>query len=213
MYRTRKSCVGYICRRDVYKSRWFYLRRYPIRHDSRPPKQYVHTSDENDCDSLLLNLARLPKATYNPDTKRTLCSREPSSYMSLELTSRPLSLTFGTFENSLLADPSAFEEPLVTSFITVVVDEKGEMINVIQEGLAAVGDHSGDVNMDESASSRTIQKCIEGARVRRLELLKVLKIWNCFISIVGGQPEAEHIGYTLAMYDWGFTLTILSHKW
>lgn len=125
------------------------------------------------------SLASLPKATYNSDTKKTTCSRDRSLYSLLKLTSRPTSLTYGTFENSLLADPSAFEEPLLSSSISVILNENGDMMSVTQEGLAAVdGSADTDTNMDgdeTSASSSTIQRCIEGAQRRHLELLKVLK--------------------------------------
>jgi exosome complex RNA-binding protein Rrp42 (RNase PH superfamily) len=91
-----------------------------------------------------------------------------------------VSLTYGTFENNLLADPSAFEEPLLSSFITVITNEKGEMMSVTQEGLAAVVFSTKDADIDmvgdeTSASSRTIERCITGARRRRQELLEVLK--------------------------------------
>lgn len=127
-------------------------------------------------------LARIPKAAYNSDTKRTLCSRSKDLYTPIKLTSIPISLTYGTFESHLLTDPSSFEEPLLDSFINVIVKEDGEAISVMQEGLAAVDSTTTtstgmetDVE-EETASTRTVERCIQNAKDRRLEIMKVLKI-------------------------------------
>ncbi|KAF8513141.1 ribosomal protein S5 domain 2-type protein, partial [Hysterangium stoloniferum] len=85
-----------------------------------------------------LKNTRLPKATYNEDTTRTICSRKVT--IPLQLQSLPLSASFGIFDSShLLSDPTSFEEPLLETFITVVMDEKGSLSSVIQSGLATVG--------------------------------------------------------------------------
>jgi len=119
-----------------------------------------------------LQNTQLPQATYNLDTQKTLCSRSENLKKPLRLLSRPISLTYGTFERNLLADPSAFEEPLLDSTINVVVDEKGVVGSVLQEGLGLSA--SGDGG--ESSSEKLIERCIRNAKERRRALLKVLKI-------------------------------------
>lgn len=41
----------------------------------------------------------------------------------------------------VLADPTAFEEPLLDTTFTVVVDENEDTISVMQLGLGVVGSH------------------------------------------------------------------------
>jgi exosome complex RNA-binding protein Rrp42 (RNase PH superfamily) len=100
----------------------------------------------------------------------------------LTLLSRPISLTYGTFETetarSLLADPNAFEEPLLGASVNVIVDEKGVVGSVLQEGIGIGMEGGEDTEMDGgmSSSTRMVEKCIQGAKERRLDLLRVLKI-------------------------------------
>jgi exosome complex component RRP43 len=107
--------------------------------------------------------AKLPKTTYNEDTGQTICSRKVT--IPLQLQSLPLSASFGIFDSyvefkliclkgdplpinfqrsHLLTDPTSFEEPLLETFITVVIDEKGSLNSVIQSGLATIGGMSGE---------------------------------------------------------------------
>jgi len=145
-----------------------------------------------------LQNTRLPKTTYSLDTQKNICSRSEKLSKPLTILSRPISLTYGTFERSLLADPSAFEEPLLGSTISVVVDEKSVVGSVLQEGLglgpgaedgdgdfARSGGESGnDTEMHDgtggtngaTSSSKMVERCIRGAKERRLDLLRVLKI-------------------------------------
>ncbi|KAI0371452.1 ribosomal protein S5 domain 2-like protein [Pilatotrama ljubarskyi] len=93
----------------------------------------------------------LPKATYNEETKRTICSRkirEP-----LQIGRLPTSFSFGIFDGThILADPTSFEEPLLDTTVSVVIDESGGLTSVMQLGLGIIG---GD---------DLLNKCIDAAK-------------------------------------------------
>ncbi|KAI0638638.1 ribosomal protein S5 domain 2-type protein [Trametes polyzona] len=92
----------------------------------------------------------LPKATYNEETKRTICSRKVRE--PLQIGRLPTSFSFGIFDGThLLADPTSFEEPLLDTTVSVVVDESGGLTSVMQLGLGVVG---GD---------DVLRKCIDAA--------------------------------------------------
>ncbi|KAF8916305.1 ribosomal protein S5 domain 2-type protein [Mucidula mucida] len=74
----------------------------------------------------------LPKATYNEDTLRTTCSRKTLS--PLQLSSLPISMSFGIFDSHVFPDPTSFEEPLLDTSISVVIDDKGKICSVSQIG-------------------------------------------------------------------------------
>ncbi|KAJ7284965.1 ribosomal protein S5 domain 2-type protein [Mycena rebaudengoi] len=103
----------------------------------------------------------LPNATYNPETGLTSCSR--ASTTPLQITRTPVSMSFGVFETTLLADPTAFEEPLLDTTISIVVDENGELVSVSQVGPGVDGND-------------TLSMCIRVAKSRRtfLEANKTL---------------------------------------
>lgn len=63
--------------------------------------------------------AKLPKATFDPDTEQVRCS---SSRAALHLEQVPFASSFSIFENQhLLSDPTAFESALSSSHVTVAV--------------------------------------------------------------------------------------------
>ncbi|TFK94906.1 ribosomal protein S5 domain 2-like protein [Polyporus arcularius HHB13444] len=109
---------------------------------------YVDTTcinyDGNAFDATLLAMVAalknttLPKATYDEDRHRTVCSRkirEP-----LQIGRLPTSYSFGIFDGThVLADPTSFEEPLLDTTVSVVVDNNGGLISVMQLGLGIVG--------------------------------------------------------------------------
>ncbi|KAH9983796.1 ribosomal protein S5 domain 2-like protein [Russula compacta] len=77
----------------------------------------------------------LPKATYDEETGRTTCTRK--SRAPLPLKRLPVSYTFGVFdETTVLADPTAFEEPLLHTSISIVLDERGSILSTSQLGIA-----------------------------------------------------------------------------
>ncbi|CDO77202.1 hypothetical protein BN946_scf184747.g15 [Trametes cinnabarina] len=100
--------------------------------------------DGNAFDATLLAMVaalrntRLPKATYYEDTKRTICSRKVME--PLQIGRLPTSFSYGIFDGThLLADPTSFEEPLLDTTISVVIDENGGLTSVMQLGLGLVG--------------------------------------------------------------------------
>ncbi|KAI0355465.1 ribosomal protein S5 domain 2-like protein [Trametes cingulata] len=93
----------------------------------------------------------LPKATYNEETKRTICSRKVRE--PLQIGRLPTSFSFGIFDGThLLADPTSFEEPLLDTTISVVIDESGGLTSVMQLGLGVVG------------ADDVLNKCIDAAK-------------------------------------------------
>lgn len=62
----------------------------------------------------------------------------------------------------VLSDPSSFEEPLLDTAITIIVDEKGELTSVLQTGPGASG------------SLNTLSQCISTAKARRISLTGIM---------------------------------------
>ncbi|KAK7033116.1 Semialdhyde-dh domain-containing protein [Favolaschia claudopus] len=98
-----------------------------------------------------LRNTKLPKATYNVETGQTICSR--STTLPLQILKTPVSFTFGIFDTTLLADPTAFEEPLLDTTVTVVVDENSELVLVSQSGPGLDGGASDTVSSYDSGDS------------------------------------------------------------
>lgn len=100
--------------------------------------------DGNAFDATLLAMVaalqntRLPKATYDETTRRTVCSRKEEKSR-LKLGKVPRAASFGIFDsNRILADPTAFEEPLLETTLTVVVDSAtSQLISASQYGLGS----------------------------------------------------------------------------
>ncbi|KAF8578027.1 hypothetical protein K439DRAFT_1648904 [Ramaria rubella] len=118
--------------------------------------------DGNTLDAALLAMiaalkhTQLPKATFDEETGRTTCSRTVMT--PLKIQRLPLSASFGIFDSShILADPTSFEEPLLETFITVVMNEDGALNQVMQSGLAAVGN---------KPSEEVVAGCVAAAKKR-----------------------------------------------
>ncbi|KAI0044472.1 hypothetical protein FA95DRAFT_1583740 [Auriscalpium vulgare] len=81
----------------------------------------------------------LPKATFNEDTGRTTCSRRTRT--PLALARLPVAYSFGVFDSKfVLADPTAFEEPLLDTTISVVLDDRGALLSTAQVGVGMLED-------------------------------------------------------------------------
>ena len=123
---------------------------------------------------------KLPRAWYDADAERILCSPDPAEgYALVVRRDVPVALTFGVFEYEerddigglggggrgnrkvVLSDPDAFEEALCAESLTVVVGEGGRVVRFEKGGGGAVG--VGDV-----------RGCVELAGKRREECLQIL---------------------------------------
>lgn len=106
-----------------------------------------------------LKNVRLPKAIYHEETNHVTCSkkhREP-----LPLSGTPISSSFGVFDASrLLADPTAFEEPLLETTVTVITDSEGRLLSTNQLGQYL------------PPELEILSKCIINARGRTTEIMK-----------------------------------------
>ncbi|KIY68420.1 hypothetical protein CYLTODRAFT_374405 [Cylindrobasidium torrendii FP15055 ss-10] len=99
----------------------------------------------------------LPKATFDEDTGRTVCTRKESAPLNLKCL--PISFTFGIFDGKhIFPDPTFFEEPLLDTAVSVVLKEDGTISSVSQVGADAV---------EQDALSR----CIVEAKARHQLLL------------------------------------------
>ncbi|KAK7447062.1 hypothetical protein VKT23_014274 [Stygiomarasmius scandens] len=139
-----------------------------------------------------LRNATLPYATYNPETNRTICTRpntnpeKPAKQLKLEMDKgrlkQPMSFSFGVVHYNapdtdprplILPDPTSFEEPLLETTLTVILDSTGQLVNVEQTGAgvplsgALVG---GSVN-----EGNVMSRCIALAKKRFVELEDVRK--------------------------------------
>jgi len=106
-----------------------------------------------------LKSTRLPTPTYNEESHQTTCSRKTK--IPLQLTRTLVSASFGIFDSAvLLVDPTSFEEPLLSTTITIVLDETGRLVSVNQLGPGI------------SAQDDVLSRCIGYAKARSVELVK-----------------------------------------
>ncbi|KDQ64066.1 hypothetical protein JAAARDRAFT_166025 [Jaapia argillacea MUCL 33604] len=85
-----------------------------------------------------LKNTRLPKATFDEETGRTICSRKEMT--PLRLNTLPISMSFGVFDSQhILADPTSFEEPLLDTTLSIVLNEAEALVSVTQLGIGATG--------------------------------------------------------------------------
>ncbi|KAJ3574687.1 hypothetical protein NP233_g1608 [Leucocoprinus birnbaumii] len=124
--------------------------------------------------SALMN-TRLPKAEYDEDLRQTICHHEPKA--SLTFNGLPLSTSFGVFDSKhVLADPTAFEEPLLDSTISIIIGEnpamEDEVLNVIQQGIGTVNLTSATTSGSGSVADSALSACVNVAKHRRVELAK-----------------------------------------
>ncbi|KAG6844360.1 hypothetical protein H0H87_007541 [Tephrocybe sp. NHM501043] len=105
-----------------------------------------------------LKNTQLPKATFDEETNRTTCTRKTK--LPLQIARTPLSMSFGVFDSTtLLADPTSFEEPLLDTTISVVLDaSSGDLISATQLGI------------DTTPTQDILGSCVTAASKRRLAL-------------------------------------------
>ncbi|RDB19987.1 Exosome complex component RRP43 [Hypsizygus marmoreus] len=101
----------------------------------------------------------LPKATFDEETGRTTCSSSRKFRTPLGITRTPIAMSFGVFDSKhILPDPTSFEEPLLDTTVSILVDSSsGALISVSQLGLLD-GDGDGDA---------LLRTCIASAGRRR----------------------------------------------
>ena len=93
---------------------------------------------------------RLPSAVYDEEQQSTVCTKIEKS--PLQTGHVPVAMSFGLFDSyvssgspyarshrkhcrtRLLSDPNSFEEPLLDTTISVIVDELGQLVSVSQYG-------------------------------------------------------------------------------
>ncbi|WWC65487.1 uncharacterized protein I303_108105 [Kwoniella dejecticola CBS 10117] len=96
-----------------------------------------------------LKNTRLPKAKYDEETARTICSR--TEIYPLQLGSIPLSCSFGIFDSThLLPDPSSYESPLLPTTISIALDEDNNACLIRQEGLGGTQGKTGERVLGEA---------------------------------------------------------------
>lgn len=73
------------------------------------------------------------------------------------------------FRTGILADPSAFEEPLLSTAISIILNEKNQLFAVSQSGPGLNDDALAKAN-----SQDVLAQCIEAAKSRRSEISEVI---------------------------------------
>ncbi|WVW81134.1 hypothetical protein I302_103125 [Kwoniella bestiolae CBS 10118] len=98
-----------------------------------------------------LRNVKLPKARYEEETTRTICSR--TEKYPLQLGRIPLSCSFGIFESThLLPDPTSYETPLLPTTLIIALDESNHACLIRQEGLGGIKGKSGERVLGEAWS-------------------------------------------------------------
>ncbi|TFK43989.1 ribosomal protein S5 domain 2-type protein [Crucibulum laeve] len=110
-----------------------------------------------------LRNTKLPRATYNPDSGRTICSRKELDPLQLNLQNSPVGISFGIFASThILADPTSFEEPLLDTTLSIILGPQEQIISVSQIGIGSAGGQD------------ALMKCLEEAKKRRRALKEVI---------------------------------------
>ncbi|ESK94844.1 exosome component 8 [Moniliophthora roreri MCA 2997] len=118
----------------------------------------------------------LPEATYDETTGRTVCYHPDSKVhrgrrLEIDEGRLPIGLSFGVFEGThILADPTSFEEPLLDTMISVIIDSKGLLNSVNQAGVGALNTGSAKDGMEVEANQDALLQCVSLARKRHEQL-------------------------------------------
>ena len=79
----------------------------------------------------------------------------------------------------VLADPTAFEEPLLDSAITIITGEDSasevELLNIVQYGLGITNPASSSTSSSGSMADNALSACIRAAKIRRHDLARIVK--------------------------------------
>ncbi|THV03522.1 hypothetical protein K435DRAFT_827094 [Dendrothele bispora CBS 962.96] len=133
-----------------------------------------------------LRNSTLPYATYNPETNRTICTRpntnpdKPAMHLKQLMDEgnlkQPMAFSFGVVHYSspetdprplILPDPTSFEEPLLETTLTVVLNSTGQLVNVEQIGASVPLDGT---LMGSTDDIDLASRCIAMAKKRFEEL-------------------------------------------
>ncbi|KAJ3997607.1 ribosomal protein S5 domain 2-type protein [Lentinula boryana] len=128
----------------------------------------------------------LPHADFDPELHRTVCTRsetdpsKPARKLAIQEDLIPLAFSFGVFAGShLLPDPTASEETLLDTYISVILDAHAQVLAVSQLG-AGVDNYEalgqGVNNLPSSREADALARCISLAKKRQAVLIK--KVYN-----------------------------------
>ncbi|KAF5391036.1 hypothetical protein D9757_003953 [Collybiopsis confluens] len=120
----------------------------------------------------------LPHAEYDPELDRTICTRpgsdssRPAKKLAMEQAMLPMAFSFGVFAGShLLPDPTAFEEPLLDTTISVVLDPQAQVLSISQLGAGV--DSENLEHVEPTLDSQvTLSQCISLAKKRHASLIQ-----------------------------------------
>ncbi|KAJ3824880.1 ribosomal protein S5 domain 2-type protein [Lentinula raphanica] len=123
----------------------------------------------------------LPHACYDPDLNRTICTRpgvdptKPSRKLVIQEDLVPYGFSFGVFACShILPDPSASEEPLLDTSISIILDSHAQVLAVSQLGAGVDTEYEAsgpDLDNTPARKADTLAECISLARNRLAILL------------------------------------------
>ncbi|KAG6379753.1 ribosomal protein S5 domain 2-type protein [Boletus reticuloceps] len=114
--------------------------------------------------------------TFDLDTSTTTCGRDVRVPLSLNKIRRVVGLSFGCVGGStptLLADPTSFEEPLLTATVSIVVDIEGGVVSV-ERGTMGEND-GGQGETSASQDTGSLGECILMAKERAVVLHKLFE--------------------------------------
>ncbi|KAJ4474375.1 ribosomal protein S5 domain 2-type protein [Lentinula aciculospora] len=126
----------------------------------------------------------LPHADFDPEVNRTICIRpgfdpaKPARNLAIQEDLVPLAFSFGVFARShLLPDPTASEEPLLDTTISIILDARARVLALSQLGVGVNKSETLDQGVDSNSTTReadTLARCISLAKIRHAVLLEKL---------------------------------------
>jgi len=84
-----------------------------------------------------------------------------------------LSEKFWWDRTHILADPTAFEEPLLDSMVTIVTGE--DSTSEVEYGLGIVNPSSKWTSSSGAVADNALSACIKAAKTRRYDLARIVK--------------------------------------
>ncbi|KAJ1564610.1 hypothetical protein HK096_007115, partial [Nowakowskiella sp. JEL0078] len=126
-----------------------------------------------------LRNTRLPKATF--DAKESIVRVLESESKPLDIKRMPISLTVGKFEATILSDPNDAEESLLSTSMSVVVDQEGMISGIFKAG-------------GKDMSKEQIVQCIDRAKIRAVYVSEAIEARRALRSLNESRASKEKMG-------------------
>jgi len=103
---------------------------------------------------------RLPQLTWDSKEEKLFENTELPK-LSVQLLHYPVSLTFGTLDEFVLADPTSEEEELMSGSISIVVNNNGQLCSISKSGGTSINEEK-------------LKECIQRTKQRQQQVMEII---------------------------------------